>query len=76
MNNKELFKDKWHQLKGKIQTKWGKLTNDDLTVVNGERQELLGRIQQRYGISKDEAEKQVQDFEKTHLIGSGQQAHS
>lgn len=72
MNN-DIIKGKWNQLKGQIQTKWGKLTSDDLTVVNGERQELVGRIQQRYGITKDEAERQVKDFEKAQLSSAEHQ---
>ncbi len=44
---------------GKAQQQWGKLTNDDLDVVEGRRQELVGKIQERYGIAKDEAEQQV-----------------
>jgi uncharacterized protein YjbJ (UPF0337 family) len=49
----------WKQFSGKAQQQWGKLTNDDLDVVEGRRQELVGKIQERYGIAKDEAERQV-----------------
>lgn len=69
MNN-DILKGKWTQMKGQVQTKWGKLTNDDLDVVNGERQQLIGRIQERYGIAKDEAERQVSDFERTSSSAS------
>jgi len=54
----------WKQFKGQAQQKWGNLTNDDLDVVEGKRQELAGRIQERYGIAKDEAEKQIDDWLK------------
>jgi len=54
----------WKQVKGKIQQQWGKLTNDDLTVIEGNQTELVGRIQQRYGIARDAAEKQVQEWRK------------
>ena len=54
----------WKQAKGKIQQKWGKLTNDDLAVIEGSQEELIGRIQMRYGVAKDEAEKQVSEFRK------------
>jgi uncharacterized protein YjbJ (UPF0337 family) len=54
----------WKQIKGKIKQKWAKLTDDDLAYVNGQRDELLGRIQERYGIAKDRAEKQVKDWER------------
>jgi uncharacterized protein YjbJ (UPF0337 family) len=49
----------WKQFTGKAQQQWGKLTNDDLDQVEGRRVELVGKIQARYGIAKDEAEKQV-----------------
>jgi len=54
----------WKQLKGKAKEKWGKLTDDDLTYADGKRDQLLGRIQERYGVAKDEAEKQVKEWEK------------
>jgi uncharacterized protein YjbJ (UPF0337 family) len=49
----------WKQLKGKIKEKWGDLTDDDLDVVAGKRDQFIGKIQQRYGIGKDEAERRV-----------------
>lgn len=52
----------WKQLTGKVQQQWGKLTNDDLDVIDGKREELIGKVQARYGVSKEEAEKQVKDF--------------
>lgn len=60
--NKEIFEGKWEQLKGNVQKKWGKLTNDDLDVIKGNTKELVGKLQERYGISKEEAEKQLNDF--------------
>jgi len=45
-----------------VREKWGKLTDDDLTVINGKQEQLVGRIQERYGIAKDEAEKQVSSW--------------
>ena len=55
----------WKQFKGKVQQQWGKLTNDDIDVIEGNRTELLGRIQKRYGLAKDEAERQVDTWMKT-----------
>ena len=55
----------WKQFSGKIREKWGKLTDDDFTVIGGKRDQLLGAIQKRYGIAKEEAEKQLADFERT-----------
>ena len=54
----------WKQLKGKIKEQWGRLTDDDLDVIAGKRDQLLGRIQERHGIAKHEAEEQVRDFEQ------------
>ena len=54
----------WKQLKGKVKQQWGKLTDDDLTYINGHRDQLLGRVQERYGIAKDQAEKQIKDWER------------
>ena len=52
----------WKEFKGKAQQKWGKLTNDDLEVVAGKRTELAGRLQQRYGYGKDQAEREIDDW--------------
>jgi uncharacterized protein YjbJ (UPF0337 family) len=52
----------WKQLQGKVREKWGKLTDDDLTVVSGKRDQLSGALQRRYGLAKEEAEKQLDEF--------------
>jgi len=52
----------WDQLKGNVKQQWGKLTDDDVTVMNGRKDELSGKIQERYGISKEEADKQVDEW--------------
>jgi uncharacterized protein YjbJ (UPF0337 family) len=49
----------WLQFKGKIKEQWGKLTDDDLDVIEGKREQLIGRIKERHGIEHDEAERQV-----------------
>ena len=54
----------WKQLKGKVKTQWGKLTDDDLEVVAGHRDQLAGKIQERYGIAKDEAERQLTAWQR------------
>ncbi len=61
--NKDIIEGKWEEVKGEVQRRWAKLTNDDLKEINGERTKLLGRIQTSYGIAKDEAEKQLKDWE-------------
>lgn len=60
--NWDQIEGNWKQAKGTVKEKWGKLTDDDLTVVAGKRDALAGRLQERYGIAKEEAEKQLDDF--------------
>lgn len=60
--NWDQIEGNWTQFKGTVQKQWGKLTNDELDVIDGRREELVGRIQKQYGISKEEAEKQVDEF--------------
>jgi uncharacterized protein YjbJ (UPF0337 family) len=60
--NKDQVAGNWKELKGKLKQQWGKLTDDDFTVLEGSADELSGRIQKRYGIAKEEAEKQVETF--------------
>ena len=54
----------WKQFKGKVKEQWGKLTDDDLDVIEGKRTELAGRLQERYGYAKDEAEKQIDSWQR------------
>ncbi|EAR20320.1 CsbD family protein [Nitrococcus mobilis] len=61
--NWDQIKGNWKQFKGKAQVQWGKLTNDELDQVDGHREVLVGKIQEKYGISKEEADRQVSDFE-------------
>ena len=63
--NSTQIKGNWLELKGNIQKRWGKLTDDDLTIIEGEMDELRGRIMQRYGLAKEQAQKQLDDFLKT-----------
>ena len=55
----------WKQLKGKVQTQWGKLTDDDIDVVEGKRTELAGKLQERYGYAKDQAEREIDTWLKS-----------
>tara|TARA_R110002167_G_scaffold27592_33_gene93807 strand:+ start:1213 stop:1413 length:201 start_codon:yes stop_codon:yes gene_type:complete len=59
--NKDIADGKWQQMKGKIQQKWGDLTDDELDRINGQREEFAGVMKERYGKSKEEAE---QEFDK------------
>ena len=63
--NWDQMQGKWKQVKGLAKTRWGKLTDDDLDVVAGQRDQLVGRIQERYGIAKDEAQIQVDEWNRT-----------
>ena len=65
MNN-DRVEGNWKSFKGKVKEQWGKLTDDDLDVIGGKRDQLLGRIQQRHELAKDEAERQVDTFERSN----------
>ncbi len=60
--NRDILHGKWKQLKGQAKQKWGKLTDDDLDRIEGSRDELVGMIQERYGKSREEAEREVDDW--------------
>ena len=60
--NWDVVKGNWKQFKGQVKEKWGKLTDDDLTAINGRRDQLEGKIQERYGLAKDQAKKQIDDW--------------
>jgi uncharacterized protein YjbJ (UPF0337 family) len=61
MNLDELT-GKWNQLKGSVKERWGKLTEDDLTTIDGKKDRLVGKIQERYGLTKDKAEQQIAEW--------------
>lgn len=63
--NKELFEGKWKEFKGKVKEKWGKLTDNELTEINGKKEVLLGKLESHYGYAKDKAEKELSAFEKS-----------
>lgn len=60
--NWDQVKGNWKNLKGQVKQKWGKLTDDDLTVIEGKRDELSGKLQERYGYAKEQAEKELDAF--------------
>ena len=61
--NSDIFEGKWKQFKGEVQTQWGKLTDDEFDEIEGNRDKLIGKIQENYGIARDEAEKEVKEWE-------------
>ncbi|HTH94904.1 MAG TPA: CsbD family protein [Rhodocyclaceae bacterium] len=64
--NWDIVAGSWKQFKGKVKARWGELTDDQLDVIAGRRDVLAGRIQETYGITKNEAEKQLRRFEAQH----------
>jgi uncharacterized protein YjbJ (UPF0337 family) len=64
--NRDTLKGQWKQLRGEIQSQWGRLTDDDLDVIKGEYTQLVGRIQERYGRSREEAEREVDEYLNRH----------
>lgn len=70
--NWDQIEGKWKQVKGSARAKWGKLTDDDLDVIAGKRESLVGKLQERYGIAKDEAEKQSDEWIQFLTDDSGQ----
>jgi uncharacterized protein YjbJ (UPF0337 family) len=62
--NWEQIRGNWEQFKGRVKQQWGKLTDDDLTVIEGRRDELIGRLRERYGYTKEQAEQVVRDWER------------
>lgn len=64
--NKETLKGNWNELKGKVKQQWGKLTDNDITQINGSMDELLGKIQKQYGYEKEKAKAEIDKFMDAH----------
>jgi uncharacterized protein YjbJ (UPF0337 family) len=62
--NWDQIEGKWKQMKGDIRSRWGKLTDDDLQLIGGQKEKLVGRIQEHYGLEKDEAQRQVDEWHR------------
>ena len=62
--NWNIIEGNWKQFKGKVKTQWGKLTDDQIDVIAGKRAEVAGKIQEAYGITTDEADKQIKSLEE------------
>jgi uncharacterized protein YjbJ (UPF0337 family) len=63
--NWDQIKGNWKQFQGKVKAKWGQLTDDELTQIAGQRDQLVGKVQERYGYAKEQAEREVEDFCRT-----------
>lgn len=63
--NQDMIQGKWKQLKGSLKAKWGKLTDDDVARTEGNHEYLAGRLQERYGWNREQADKEIRDFERT-----------
>jgi len=60
--NPDVFKGRWHQVRGDLRKRWGKLTDDDMTQIEGNAEKMVGKLQERYGLKREEAEKQINEF--------------
>lgn len=64
--NRDTVQGDWKKFKGKVKEQWGRLTDDELDVIAGKREQLSGHLQRSYGITKDEASKQIDAFESAN----------
>jgi uncharacterized protein YjbJ (UPF0337 family) len=64
--NPEILRGRWNQLKGEVRSRWGKLTDDDLTQIQGEAEKMIGKLQERYGYKRDQAERELNEFLNSH----------
>lgn len=60
--NWDIIQGKWDQLKGSVKQQWGELTDDELTQINGDREKLAGKLQERYGWAKTDVDEKMNDF--------------
>jgi uncharacterized protein YjbJ (UPF0337 family) len=72
--NTDQMSGKWKQMKGAAKQQWGKLTDDDLEVIAGKRDSLVGKLQERYGMAKDEAQKKADEWLKSYKPSDEQAA--
>ena len=68
--NSDQFEGKWKQLKGSVKQRWGKLTDDDLTTLSGKKDELIGRLQERYGITREQATHEADEWAQATASGA------
>ncbi len=68
--NWDQVKGNWKQFKGQVKEKWGKLTDDDITAIQGRREQLAGKLQEKYGYTKEQAERELNEFSRTLKSGA------
>jgi len=68
--NSDVLKGKWQQLKGEARIQWGRLTDDDLDQIQGNIQKLAGKLQERYGYERADADREVDDFVRQHTAAT------
>jgi uncharacterized protein YjbJ (UPF0337 family) len=73
--NTDQMTGKWKQMKGAAKQQWGKLTDDDLQVIDGKRDVLVGKLQERYGIAKEDAQKKADEWLKSYRPSDEQAAY-
>ena len=64
--NSDILQGKWEQLKGEARVRWGKLTSDDIDQIEGQREKLVGKLRERYGLARDRAESDVDEWLKNN----------
>jgi uncharacterized protein YjbJ (UPF0337 family) len=62
--NWDQIEGKWKQYRGEVKEKWGRLTDDELDVIAGNRDKLIGKLQEKHSLSKEEAERQLEEWQK------------
>jgi uncharacterized protein YjbJ (UPF0337 family) len=66
--DKDIIKGRWKEIKGKLRQKWGEVTDDDLSKMQGSYEELSGHLQKKYGYDKDRAKKEIDNFVKENKL--------
>ena len=69
--NRDIFEGNWKQVRGRVKEMWGKLTDDDLDVIDGKKDKLVGKLQERYGYAKDKAEQELDRFTAAESTTTG-----
>lgn len=64
--NQEQLEGKFNQIKGKVKETWGRLTDDDIALLNGKSDQFFGKLEEKYGLSKEEGERQLKNLEKAY----------